>query len=310
MQALDSIDRTEVGRRLGHDLARYGRAPCPQGWPASVKEGHAQALARRAPRLAADRFVRKWLQLRMGAYARGRVMDPAVTPDLLRAIDVECCPVTRVHLTHGERAPTDWSVDRLNNDGAYAPNNLAVMSTAANAAKGARSYGQVFALSERDAASGGLEPVQWLRMAALMLGPCFAQCPQRAPALPLCAPIPRYSARLALQQIQHVFTASASTQSGKNALVKSFKPACIDERSRMRLDFLAEAVHAGLKGLEHRHDVWLLPGVMPALLAWRSTLDEPGLALAGEISRRLAGARVVPKSRLRTWHLETRGHMA
>ncbi|MBA2722376.1 MAG: hypothetical protein H0W48_04535 [Methylibium sp.] len=310
MQASEFIDPVEIGRRLGHDLARYGRMPGGQGWPASVLEGHAQALARREPRLAGDRYLRKWLQLRLGAYRRARVVDTSVTPDLLRSIDVDRCPVTRERLTHGELASTDWSVDRLNNDGAYARNNLAVMSSRANVAKGSRSYETVFALSQRDAATDGLEPVEWMRMAALMLGPRFATCPQLAPVIPLTAPIPKYSARGAMQQVQHVFTATASAQAGKNGLVKSFKPVCANERSRMRLGFLAEEVHTGLKGLEHRHDVWLRPSVMDAVLGWRGTLDEPRWALAGEISRRLAGARVVPQRRLQAWHIETRGHLA
>ena len=60
----------------------------------------------------------------------------------LHRIDVPVCPVSLVTLTHGERADTDWSIDRLNNNGAYAIGNLAVMSRGANTAKGARSGGK------------------------------------------------------------------------------------------------------------------------------------------------------------------------
>ncbi len=56
-------------------------------------------------------------------------------------------------------------------------------------------------------------------MAVLMLGPCFATRPQDAPALPLAAPIPLCSVRLAMQQVQHVFTLQAGTQAGKNRLI-------------------------------------------------------------------------------------------
>ncbi len=56
----------------------------------------------------------------------------------------------------------------------------------------------------------------------------------------------------------------------------------------------SEAMHQGLKGLDHCHDVWLVPDVMTAFLAWRVTLDDASWALAAEISRQLAGGQVVP----------------
>ena len=301
-------DPAEVGRRLGHDLYRKSISPAAQAWPASVLEGFCHAQSQHVARQRPDRYTRKWLQLRLSAYRRERVVDECITPDFLRRIDVERCPVTRVVLTHGECSDSDWSVDRLNNDGAYAANNLAVMSTRANSAKGARSYSHVFALSERPAASGGLEPVEWLRLAALMLGPCFATQPRLAPAIPLAAPIPSYSVRPAVQQIQHVFTCHAHQQSGKNALIKAFKVAAPDERALARLRAFAEAMHAGLKGLDEAHDVWLKPGLMAAFIAWRACLDERSWGLAGEVSRRLAGSNVVPESRLQSWRLETHGY--
>ena len=79
---------TEIGRRLGHDLYRFSRTTAHGSWPASVLEGFAQANARRMPRLAPDRFVRKWLQLRLGALRRERVVDADVAPQLLGRIDI------------------------------------------------------------------------------------------------------------------------------------------------------------------------------------------------------------------------------
>lgn len=310
MSQLESPDSVEVGRRLGYDYYRSTRLQAHDAWPASVIEGFEHARARRLPRESADRYVRKWLQLRLGAQQRGRVVADDVTPQLLQRIDLERCPVTREPLTRGERADSDWSLDRLNNDGAYARNNLAVMSTRANRAKGSRSYEQVLALSEGGQESDGLQPMQWLRLAALMLGPCFATRPHEAPCIPLAAAIPMYSVRPAVQQIQHVFTTLAKPQSGKNRLIREFKRACIDESAQTRLRTLAELVHAGLKGLEYPHDVWLAPGVMAAFVAWRSAMHADAWALAGEISRRLTNGRIVPASRLHGWRLETRGYVA
>lgn len=88
--------------------------------------------ATKASRVAQDdRFVRKWLQLRLGAFVRGRSVAADVTVELLRRMDVSHCPVTRERLTHATRLDTDASVDRLNNDGAYAASNLAMMSATA-----------------------------------------------------------------------------------------------------------------------------------------------------------------------------------
>ena len=305
-----SIQLTETGRRLGHDLFRY-RSPAAAGsLPPSVREGFDSASATGVRAQAPpDRYVKKWLQLRMSAWRRGRAFDEGVTPDLLKAMDVATCPVMRTVLTHGERTGTDWSVDRLNNDGAYAANNLAVISTAANRAKGMLSFDEVLPLSSKKSSTDGLTPAQWLRLASIMLGPCFASKPAQAPTLPLVAPVPLYSVRLAMQQIQHVFTNKAATQSGKNHLIKRFRCAGSTERSEARLRMLAEAVHTGLKREEHAHDVWLQDGVMSALLRWRETLDDNAWGRAGEVSRCLAGSRIVSPTRLQNWALSSRGYL-
>ena len=303
----DAAECAEIGRRLGYDLFRHRRAVALERLPQSVREGWQQAQAADVRMLAADRFVRKWLQLRLSAYARGKAFDDRITPAFIQSIDVPVCPVLRVTLTHGECAGTDWSVDRLNNDGAYAINNLAVISRHANSAKADRSYDEVFALSDRPTCSSGLQPVEWLRLASLMLGPCFADRPEQVPDIPLAAPVPPRSLRLAMQQIQHVFTAHARTQSGKNLLIKHFRRASASESANLRLRGFAEAVHGALKGLPVAHDAWLQQPVMAALLRWREALDREGWARAGAISGMLAGSRIVPSVRLESWRLGTRG---
>lgn len=141
--------------QVRHDLFRLTRWGTVAMWPRSVQEGFAHAQSQRMAREHPDRFERKCLQLRLGAFMRGLPFDA----------DVAQRPVTREALSHGEQLGTDWSVDRLNNDGAYAPDNLAVMSTRVNVAKSNRSFEQVPALSEREVPSGGLLPIEWLRLA-------------------------------------------------------------------------------------------------------------------------------------------------
>jgi hypothetical protein len=311
MIALMDFDSVEVARRLGHDLHRWTRLPSQPDWPAAIREGFDEAESRGSRRSSGDRFQRKWLQLRVGACRRNRIVADEVTPELLQQLDITHCPVTREALTHGTQADSDWSIDRLNNDGAYAASNLAVMSVKANRAKGALSFEQVLANSELEQPTAGLTPIQWLRLAVLMEGPAFATRPYLAPLLPLCAPLPCRSARLAVQQIQRLLTVQSHRPAGKNRLVRGLQQADGSEGSRLRLRTLADAVHEGLKRLpsdQECWDIWLQPGPMHALRQWRDGLDDHAWARTAAISGLLAGGRRVSPASLQAWHLPTRGY--
>lgn len=316
MDRLQGLQIVEVGRRLGHDFFRFSHSPRRAAWPAPVQEGFDAAAAASAPssrRRPADRFQRKWLQLRLQAWQRGRVVADDVTVELLRRLDVTHCPVTREPLTHGEQCGSDWSIDRLNNDGAYAASNLAVLSARANRCKGDLAFEAVLSLARQRTAARGLEPAQWQRLAALMVGPAFATRHDVAPILPLCAPLPACSARLALQQIQRLLTLGARRPAGKNALVRDFRVACPTAQSEQRLRALADAVHEGLKHLQADQacwDVWLQPAVMAALVQWRESLNDRGWAMAAGLAGQLAGGRRVTPTSLQAWCLGTRGYFA
>jgi hypothetical protein len=305
---ISSVERTEVGRQLGHDLFRFGKRPDSNDVAPSVLEGFLQARARGIGQEHSDRFTRKWLQLRTNAFDRERAFDVAVTPELLRKIGVDVCPVMRVRLTHGAMKDTDWSIDRLNNDGAYALHNLAVISACANAAKGNRSFDEVYELAQGSKIEAGLTPVQWLRLASVMLGPCFVDKPDLIPIIPLAAPIPMFTARFVAQIIQQLITFEARQSSGKNFLIKHFKRACNDERSLRRLVFLIETVHFGLKGLEYPWDVWLQPRVMTAFVDWHDSLNLAGRAAAAAIAYGAAPVEQVSMKGLRSWNLDARGY--
>jgi hypothetical protein len=309
MTSLNEPDVIEIGRALGYDFFQFGVKEIRHDWSASVAEGFNHATVLNVSRQPTNRYINKWLQLRLNALRRHRYVDAQMTPELLQKIDVEYCPVTRQKLTHGELTDTDWSIDRLNNEGAYAPHNLAVMSTLANRAKDILSYEQVFALSQRQESTDGLTSAEWLRLAALMLGPCFATRPRSAPLIPLTATIPKHTVRLAMQQIQYVFTTLAGSSAGRNALVKYFRMASSDAHAYFHLRLLADSVHEGLKRVDVSWDVWLQPGVMKALQDWRSSLNLSSYALAGQISMELAGGRQIAKSSLQAWQLTTRGFL-
>lgn len=306
----DHVDLQEVGRTLGHDFYTLSHLPRQGSWPQAVREGFDAAAHAGLRRQQADRFTAKWLQLRQGAWMRGRAVADDVTLALIKDIDVSVCPVTRCTLTHGTRTDSDWSVDRLNNDGAYVASNLAVMSVQANRAKGALSFDQVMACASSSDNTGPLSSAEWLRMAALMLGPCHLQTPLDAPTLPLCASLPKRSARLALQQVQRLLTEHSRCHSDKNRLVKTLATPAGDD-SRHRLSFLAERVHRGLKHRsqgEDRWDVWLQPEVMAALTAWQSSLTFAEWAATSRVAGTLSWAERETEDSIAKWRLPTKGY--
>ena len=162
---------------LGWDYAHHGVVPPADHLhlPSPLRQGWDAGRAAFGTRtLRADRHVRKWLQLRLNAWARGRAFDElSVNPAFLRRIEVPRCPITRETLTHATGLPSDASVDRVFNDAGYAAGNLAVMSTRANAAKADYGCDDAMAFVRQIELGGlgridGLDAAQWARLAVLM----------------------------------------------------------------------------------------------------------------------------------------------
>ncbi|MBE7417702.1 MAG: hypothetical protein HS128_08080 [Ideonella sp.] len=170
-------DAGGTGFEIGWDHAQHRLTPpvdhLQPGSP--VRQGWEAGKATFGPRTrAATPHVRKWLQLRLNAWQRGRAFCTLqVTPALLRRIDVAVCPITREPLTRGTGGPLDASVDRVNNDAGYAAGNLAVMSVRANAAKAAYAWDDAMGFVRQIEAGAlgtvdGLSAAQWARLAVLM----------------------------------------------------------------------------------------------------------------------------------------------
>ena len=166
----------QVGFELGWDYAHYRVAlPAPYANETSpLRDGLRAGEATFGLRtLAATRHVRKWLQLRLHAWLRGRSVELVqVTPNYLQQIDASHCPITRSALSSATREATDASIDRVRNDAGYAAGNLAVMSTKANHAKGALDFrGALRCVQQIEAEQlpglGGLTVSQWARVAVL-----------------------------------------------------------------------------------------------------------------------------------------------
>jgi hypothetical protein len=174
-QAVNPAEAT--GFEIGWDFAHYRLTPPPaqlsegspvrQGWQAG-----ASVFGNRT--LKPSAHVRKWLQLRLNAWRRGRAFEGVqVTPHFLAQIDVPVCPITRTALTHASGAGSDASVDRVCNQAGYAAGNLAVMSTRANEAKADLDWRDALTVVRQLESSGldtldGLAPVHWSRLAVLM----------------------------------------------------------------------------------------------------------------------------------------------
>lgn len=118
----------------------------------------------------ADVFVRKWLYLRLSAIKRQRILTSDVSPQFLREIVSPVCPVSLTPLTTGSDGKTNWSVDRLENSGAYAVGNVVVLSQRVNEAKGELSFQEVSDIATRGETINGLTGVEWMRLISLMYG--------------------------------------------------------------------------------------------------------------------------------------------
>jgi hypothetical protein len=204
-----------VGFELGWDHAHYNLVPPPAHLTAADPLRHGWLAGRAAfgaRTLRPTRQVRKWLQLRLNAWRRGRTFDNfGVTPRLLAQIEVDVCPIIGEVLTHATGTPTDASVDRVNNNAGYALGNLAVMSVRANQAKAGYAWDDALAFV-RQIENGGLDAIdglsarQWARLGVLMSF-CTPLKHEEAACLPLLlVPPARLRVLNAVQALQVLLT--------------------------------------------------------------------------------------------------------
>jgi hypothetical protein len=128
------MDINKIAFDLGWDFAVYGLQILDTNVNPQMHEGFKAAKEKRITKRS-DKYILKWLYIRNNALRRSRAVAEHVTPDLLRYLDLGVCPITLKDLTHATGEDTDWSVDRIDNNGAYAAGNLCIMSVKANLAK-------------------------------------------------------------------------------------------------------------------------------------------------------------------------------
>jgi hypothetical protein len=253
---------------LGWDYAIYGMWLDDQA-PLAMVEGHRQGQ-RRGSRKPLDRYIQKFLYLRYGALKRKRAVSEYVTPELIRYITAKYCPITRIELTHGTMTDSDWSIDRINNDGAYAPGNIVVMSTKANHIKANLSAAEitdiVFDMQATNTAEhNGLSLFEWRRLSWLA-----EKCDRNFPV-----PFVLHPPRLIHINYHDAFQLylAASVALGK---LTRFKKMCPNKHAQKALMRYAKAVDTYLNRsipiLSHAiHEAYQVPSVYTRLLEF---LDE------------------------------------
>jgi hypothetical protein len=327
-----------VGFELGWDYAHHRlQPPAPYAEQASsLRDG---LLAGRATfglrTLDATRPVRKWLQLRLHAWLRGRSVELfQVTPNYLRQLEVAHCPITRAALSVATLEGTDASVDRVRNDAGYAAGNLAVVSTKANHAKGAHDFRSAQRLAAEAAALegsggakhggiGGLTAAQWRRVATLC---SFVEPLEHAEAaalpmhllppnrLRLFNPVQALQAMLSRQLLRPGWSQRCARfedlLKGKEpkrdfrAFVIALLPRVLEAGKLVTPESMRWAVE----------DAWANALVQTRWLAFAGPLDSADCEalLLRAAAKRLATSRIEPMNpALSTegWHLETRGYV-
>jgi hypothetical protein len=300
------------GFELGWDYAHYRLVPpVEQLLPGNpVRDGWEAGQAVFGVRtLRATPHVRKWLQLRLGAWMRGKAFALSqVTPSFLERIDVTVCPITGEALTQGTGTDTDASVDRVNNQAGYAAGNLAVMSVRANAAKSACDWRDAAAFVRHIERGGlgqidGLGAREWARLVSLM-SYCTPLSHAEAAKLPLLVlPPPRLRLLNAVQAVQAGLTLCFARPGGVpkvDALVRLFPAGVQLEVRSFVTTLLARRIAAGPTATAARlrsalEAAWCEPMIMRrwqhvALRLGPATCEAVAAALPAAMATAIAGA--------------------
>ncbi len=167
------------GFRIGWEHARYLSTPPADHLHAGhpVRQGWEAGRAAFAGRtLTFTRAVRLWLALRLQSWLRCCTFDELwVTPRFVARIDVACCPVTQVALTHnptGAESATDAVLMPLHEGAGSVAGNLVVVSRQVAQARAALNPEDMGRTVQRLAAGesssvAGMELPAWRRLQAL-----------------------------------------------------------------------------------------------------------------------------------------------
>jgi len=123
---------------LGFDIYRYNaQFIINNSNNDDIVHGYNAAQVQDANQVESTIYDRKWLSIRARCLIKQR--EVSITPDDLKAaLDASdgYCPITGDDFTFATGALTDWSVDRVDNEKPYTPENIIIISSRANQAKG------------------------------------------------------------------------------------------------------------------------------------------------------------------------------
>ena len=292
-----------VAFSLGWDYAFYGQT-CFLDDP-DIEKGRQAGQARFGTHgtKKPDRYERKWLLLRTNAWRRQRVVSEDVTPEYLRRIDSAYCPILDIELTHGTMSGSDWSIDRVNNDGAYARGNLAVLSAAVNEAKGSLSFDEVLDRALSTQSSDGLTPVQWLKLASLMGAPCH-KTGDPVPVIPYSVLGIRDVPLLFCQYLQGALLLEVRAH-----VVHVFRPlrqnGGLDRVDRVGFEALMKRIRKRESQRPKANEFWLDPVLFSQFAHWYRELSSSSRKYLRHVMDRRVGEGV-PTSQ-KEWCLDTLG---
>lgn len=245
-----------------------------------------------------DRYIRKWLQVRFGAMRRGKLFSPEVTPGYIEQIVPETgrCPVTGEALTFSQEAPTDWSIDRANNERGYVRGNIIVISTYANEAKSNKSLEEIYALATSDRETDGLTPDEW-RNLAILIEPAFGEHNDASPVQMLygqpvalgmpVSPLASFQAALSRTIIAGTDIRVREDASKLVVLIGEF--VCRGKKQRRCYIRLMLEVKRRARHIAAYWEIWGTKRVQRRLFEFVSSLDGSGLGRLAEMQEHVFG---------------------
>lgn len=305
---MDIDDITAEGRAIGFDYAAYGLQQ-PDSSSPSIAEGYREGRAQKHRRLQTTPFIRKWLQLRSNAFRRSRVVQKSITADYLEAIYNPICPISYVPMTRATGQEMDWSVDRLDNNGAYAHGNLIFLSTRVNTAKGSKTIDEVIQLSHEPEISDGLMPKEWARLASLMQGPVGLE---RGAALnlPQVAPLRRWVIRNSRQDIQDLFALSASDERSREHVSARYRNAYRHKPGALKLKSLMGYLKMASRKIPYPHDVWFSKDLQQPFEDWWSSYPPEGQQLLRMATLEIYKGKEVTAEGIKEFSFESKGYFS
>jgi hypothetical protein len=138
----------------------------------SVNQGYNAAEIQQVTRKRPSVYEKKLMVIKDRALVKG--LEVSITAKGLESALFKTknrCPVTGEEFSFSEGILTDWSVDRVNNDRGYEPNNIVIVSVKVNQAKSNLDLEEMIEVDFKTYPDyGDLDAKQWRQMVAFYYG--------------------------------------------------------------------------------------------------------------------------------------------